>query len=87
MNTGADALVDNLSNILKNTFNTSDAKVGGKKLTKKGMYKKQLAKHTLDKIQTYAKKNNISITKRVDGKLVKLTKSSLINKLANKKFK
>lgn len=80
-------VMDRLNDMFKNTLNQNQAQGGARKLTKKGSYKKQLSKFTLDKIQSYAKKNNICITKRVNGKLVKLTKVSLINKLANKKYK
>lgn len=65
----------------------ADKKEGGApKLTEKGKYKKILNKYTLEKIQKYAKQHNIKITKKVKGKTIKLSKSALITKLANKKY-
>ena len=66
---------------------------GGKKVapkkpkTVKGEYKKKLATYNLEKIQRYCKQKGIKINKRVNGKLVNLTKVNLINKLANLKYK
>lgn len=71
----------------------SQSQNGGKKIvpknpkTAKGEYKKKLASYTLEKIQRYSKDKGIKINKRVNGKLVNITKANLINKLANLKFK
>jgi hypothetical protein len=70
-----------------NSIDNADGKKGGApKLTEKGKYKKVLNKYNLEKIQKYAKQHNLKITKKVNGKTVKLSKSSLIAKLANKKY-
>jgi len=66
--------------------NSMEKDGGAPKLTNKGKFKKELNKYTLEKIQKYAIKNNIKITKKVDGKTLKLNKSALITKLANKKY-
>jgi len=71
---------DTISPILKIT--------GGKKpLTKKGEYIQKLNKHSLLKIQNYAKKLGINIKKRYNGKIINITKKNLIKKIANLKFK
>ena len=71
---------DTISPILKTT--------GGKKpLTKKGEYIQKLNKHSLLKIQNYAKKLGINIKKRYNGKIINITKKNLIKKIANLKFK
>jgi len=82
-----DTLLKQVNSVLSLNQIANNTTDGGAKLTKKGLYKKQLNKYTLQKIQSYAKKHNIVCTKRVNGKIIKLSKSSLINKIANKKFK
>ena len=61
---------------------------GGKKpLTKKGEYIQKLNKHSLLKIQNYAKSLGINIKKRYNGKIINITKKNLIKKIASLKFK
>ena len=43
--------------------------------------KKAVVKHTVKQLQAIASKNNIKITKKVDGKTVRLNKQGLIAKL------
>lgn len=61
---------------------------GGKKpLTKKGEYIQKLNKHSLIKIQNYAKSLGLEIKKRYNGKIINITKKNLIKKIANLRFK
>ena len=48
--------------------------------------KKAVVKHTVKQLQAIASKNNIKITKKVDGKTVRLNKQGLIAKLKRYKF-
>ena len=48
--------------------------------------KKVVIKHTVKELQAIASKNNIKITKKVDGKTVRLNKQGLIAKLKRYKF-
>ena len=48
--------------------------------------KKAVVKHTVKQLQAIASKNNIKITKKVDGKTVRLNKQGLIAKLKRYKL-
>ena len=62
-------------------------KKGGKKKTAKGEYIAKLKKYGVKTLKSYASKINIKTTKRLNGKLVSLTKEALIKRLANYKYK
>ena len=60
---------------------------GGKNISAKSEYINKLKKYNVKTLKSYASKINIKTTKRLNGKLVNLTKEALIKRLANYKYK
>ena len=77
---------NNINNNWENTNYKNTYSIQLVKNTNSTGGKKTVVKHTVKQLQAIASKNNIKITKKVDGKTVRLNKQGLIAKLKRYKL-